>query len=193
MVPFRLFLALAAAAAGSPAVADGDYLGMLRPSAGALALPEPGFYSSLTAPRLSAGLTGGPGLKLGYRYSRFLSVETGFEGAGTGRGMAPDSPWVMPGRGRSAWIDTVGTLPLWKRASLVGRLGAYRAESLPAALAPIEGGRTANRLRYGLGLRLDLSRNLGLQADVERFSPGERAGYSDPEADQVSVGLTWRF
>lgn len=193
MMPTRLLIAFLAVAACAPAGAA-DYLGLLRPSSAALALPETGFYAGLSAPRLSAGLTGGPGLKLGYRYSRFLAVETGFYGAGALQAPKIESPWFMANRGRRAWIDTIATLPLWTHASLFGRFGAFRSEGMPIVQAPQEGtARAGSRLRYGLGLNVDLSRNVGLQAELERHSPGERAGNADTETDQVSVGLTWRF
>ncbi|MND00468.1 hypothetical protein D3C83_190980 [compost metagenome] len=50
------------------------------------------------------------------------------------------------------------------------------------------------RLRYGLGLRYDLTRSLGVRAELERNASLRDPLVSEIESgDQVSVGLSWRF
>jgi len=179
------------------ASAGGDYVGVLRPTSTAIAIPEPGFYWPVAGP-FGAGLPTGPlvgghQLKLGFRYSRYFAVETGFADFGRIEPVLPVTGGAFRGRGFS--MDTVGTLPLWSRGALYGRLGAYRAEGPPTLLGAAEwGGRTGSGLRYGLGLKVDLTHRIGMQAEMERVSPLDRwGGPRDTEADQVSVGVTLRF
>ena len=156
----------------SPAVmAAGDYVGVLRPTAkpAAIAIPEPGFYWPL-AGTLGGGLgpevaTAGMKLRLGYRYSRFLSVEAGYADFGA-KALAPFSGVTSRGRGYS--LETVGTIPLWTRVSLYGRFGAWRSEVGAGLLAGADGiARPGTGLRYGLGLKYDLNRRVGFQAEME--------------------------
>ncbi len=188
------FLALAAS---TVAVAGGDYVGLLRPVSkpAAIAIPEPGFYWPLVGP-----FGGGLGvsapesfkMKLGYRYSRYFSVETGFADVGPLAFRAPIAGSQAQGRGFS--LETVGTLPLWGHAALYGRVGAWRSVGGASLVSAGEGiPRPGAGIRYGLGLKYDLTRRIGLQAEMERFSALDRWGPRDSDTDQVTLGLTWRF
>lgn len=177
--------------------AAGNYVGTLRPVAAAsvLAIPEPGFYwRAGEAPAVQLGaaaLTDGFSMKLGFRFSRYLSLETGYGDKG-----AFPSPFGLPGshRGRGFSMDTLGTLPLWGHGSLYGRLGAWRAD---AGTSLLGSGETFTRpgagIRYGLGFKYDLTRRVGLSAEVERFSPLDRWGTRESDTDQVTLGVRWRF
>lgn len=198
MVPLQRWLA-ALALSVSPAVpAAGDYVGVLRPPAAptALAIPEPGFYW-MPAPLFGGGLgadtaTEGFKLKLGYRYSKFLSVETGYADFGSASLRSPFAG--LPARGREFSMDTFGTVPLWARAALYGRVGAWRSTGGTSLLSGGDGTqRPGAGLRYGLGFKYDLTRRIGLQAEMEHFSPLDRWGLRDADSDQVSVGVSWRF
>lgn len=177
--------------------ASGNYVGVLKPTAalGVIAIPEPGFYwprqssfdASLSPSRGAEGFR----LKLGYRYSRFVAFETGYSESATEPFRASLMGPALRSRGFS--MDTIGTLPLWSRASLYGRLGAWHNGSAPL-LAGWDGAqRPGTGLRYGLGFKVDFTRKFGMQADVERFSSLGRLGPRESDTDQVSVGVTWRF
>lgn len=183
---------------GSVAQAAGDYVGVLRPPAGlsALAIPEPGFYwpsaagfldSSLASPLVAEGFK----LKLGYRYSRYLSVESGYADVGS----APLAMGIAGAgeRSRQFRMDTVGTLPLWTNAELYGRFGAWRSTG-GASLVVMDGtGRPGAGVRYGLGFKYDVTRRVGLHAEMERYSTIDRWGPREADSDQVTLGVTWRF
>lgn len=192
------FLPAVLLAVSPAALAAGDYVGLLRPAARslAIAIPDPGFYWPRDTPFSRSLLvdrpTEGFKLKLGYRYSRYLSVETGYADAGPG---TPGSPFASaPARGRGFSMDTVGTLPLWTHASLYGRFGAWRSAGGVSLLSGAEGSHRAGAgLRYGLGFKYDVTRRIGLQAELERFSPLDRWGPRESDTDQFTVGVTWRF
>jgi len=187
---------LALGAATAAQAGPGDYVGTLRPTAkpAGIAIPEPGFYwpaaGSLGSVLGPQTLAEGFQVKLGYRYSRYLSVETGYANFGNpASGMDASAP-----RGHGFSMDTIGTLPLWGHAALYGRLGAWRSGAGVSLLGGTEPGlRTGSGLRYGLGVKYDLTRSVGLQAEMERFSPLDRWGPREPDSDQFTLGVYWRF
>lgn len=189
-------LYLLALAVAATAQAAGDYVGVLRPTSTAIAIPEPGFYWPVVGP-FGGGLVAGPvteglKLKLGYRYSPYLSVETGFADSGWGTAGPLFAPATARAKGFS--MDTVGTLPLWTHGALYGRLGAYRSGGAMPFLAGGEGNlRAGSGLRYGLGLKYNVTGQFGVQAEMERFAPLDRWRTRESDTDQVSVGVSWRF
>lgn len=130
------------------AMAAGDYVGVLKPSSRLIAIPD----SALRWPMggsLADGVGAGTGtpavqFRLGYQYSRNLSVEAGYSDSGWG---GIRSPFARPATGQ----------------------------------------------RYGLGVKYDFTRSFGLKADMEHYSPFNRWGSREPESDQLTLGVFWRF
>jgi hypothetical protein len=192
------WVAGAALAVAPLAHAGENYVGVLRIPAGlsGLAIPEPGFSwpslpryldSSLASPLGTEGVK----LKLGYRYSRYFAVESRYADFGS-----PSLAGGLAGgneRGRQFRMDTVGTLPLWGKAELYGRLGAWRSTGGASLLAMDGTGRPGAGVRYGLGFKYDLTRVLGLRAEMGHYTPIDRWGSREGDTDRVSVGFTWRF
>lgn len=193
---------LAMALAGLPALAGAaDYVGTLRPSESSLA--PAGVYSFAAIPLQPAGPMGGENgyrLKLGYKYSRYLA----FEGEYVDFGRSPADLFASPGNLASAFrssgfgVDTIATLPVW-RFSFYGRMGAYRGDARgifghsTSLLADPQFTRNT-RWRYGLGMRYDVTKSLGIRAELERYSPlGSPFATEVDAADQFSVGVSWRF
>jgi hypothetical protein len=120
-------------------------------------------------------------------------------------GRAPADIFASPGTLSSAFrnstgfgVDTVATLPVWRSFSFYGRLGAFRGEARnPFATYSTsllgEGAARGTRLRYGLGMRYDFTKALGIHAEMERYSPLGTAQAGDPESELFSVGVNWRF
>jgi hypothetical protein len=190
-------VALLAAVLSGPAL-GADYVGTLR--APQSTFTPAGTYSFATVPG-PAGLAGDGGyrLKLGYKPSRYFAVVG--EVVDFGR---VDNPFASPAdlasqfRSTGFGVDTIAMLPLW-RFSFYGRMGAYRGDARggygwhPMPLADNQFTR-GTRLRYGLGLRYDFTRSLGLRAELERHSPLREPLLTEIDSgDQVSVGLSWRF
>lgn len=180
-----------------------DYVGGLK-------LPKPeaqapsGFFSLASEPATpfsapARNNDGGYRLKLGYQYSRFFSVEGQF----VDFGRAPGDIFASPGNLASAFrsqgmgVDTVATLP-WRSFSFYGRLGAYRGDSHNAFAAYstsllTDASPRNTRWRYGLGMRYDFTKSLGVRAEVERYSPLGTPLDTQAETDLISVGVSWRF
>ena len=109
----------------------------------------------------------------------------------------PIQPFRSPGdlssafRGTGFALDATATLPVW-RFSFYGRLGAYRGDPFSAystSLLP-ESSR-AMRYRYGLGMRYDFTRSLGMSAELGHNSP--TGAPLDIDADLFTLGLSYRF
>jgi OmpA-OmpF porin, OOP family len=188
------FVVLPLAAAGAD-----NYLGVLKPPQSSLA--PTGLYSFATGPTSITTLSpeNGYRLKLGYKYSRFLSVEGEFSDFAR-----PSDIFANPASLTSAFrstgfaVDTVATLPVW-RFSFYGRLGAYHGDrngfnTYSTTLLESQAGR-GTRWRYGLGVRYDITKALGIRAELERYSTlGLGSPFAgDMDSDQVTVGVSWRF
>ena len=198
-------LAAVLTATVSLAAAAEDYVGGLKPPKSVLFTPT---FSLASEPlNTLAGFTparaaadSGYRLKLGYKYSRYFSVE----GQIVDFGRAPADVFASPGNLASAFrnsgmgVDTVATLPVWRSFSFYGRLGAHRGETRSAfatystSLLTDNAARGA-RWRYGLGMRYDFTKALGIHAELERYSPLGSPLQADSDADLFSVGLAWRF
>ena len=178
--------------------AAGDYVGTLKPSQSTLA-PAVGMYSFLSDPAPSSMTEDGYRFKLGYQYSRYLAVEGEMVDFGRAR-----DPFSNPANLASAFrstgfgVDTIAMLPIW-RFSFYGRMGAYRGDARGSmsfsqlAAADPQATRGA-RWRYGLGLRYDFTKSLGVRAELERHSAFGTNLLTDVDSgEQVSVGVSWRW
>jgi hypothetical protein len=190
----RLVILMAAALPLS-AGAQSNYLGVLKPPrdflAGAYSFSGPA--AAVNAP----GIDPGQRLTLGYKYSRYFSVE----GELVDPGRAALDPFASPAslaggvRSTGFGVDTIATLPVW-RFSFYVRVGAFRGDALHGPLQPpslLADGVKGTRWRAGLGMRYDFTKSLGIKAELERQSPFAAPFAPEGEADQFSVGVSWRF
>jgi OmpA-OmpF porin, OOP family len=198
-------LAVLAIVAALPALASAeDYVGSLRlprsaqqfGSSFSLASEPINTFSpwqSDSALRAENGMK----LRLGYQYSRYLSVQSEF----IDYGRSSADVFASPGSLTSAFRNNTGygasavaTVPVWRSFSFYGRLGAYHGDPRNefSTYSTSLVGNAGTSWRYGLGMRYDFSPRVGVHADVERYSPiGTPLG--EPEGDQFSIGVNWRF
>ena len=198
MKPKAIIIAVFASALPGAALAN-DYVGTLRAPQSTLTPPGVYSFSSAPDPMAAPAADSGYRMKLGYKPSRYFAVEG--EVVDFGRiedpfRSAPDLSSQL--RSTGFGVDTIAMLPIW-RFSFYGRMGAYRGDGRagyawhPMPLAEGQFARNT-RLRMGLGLRYDFTRSLGVRAELERNSPLRDPWLSELDsADQVSVGLSWRF
>lgn len=185
------------------AAAAGDYLGTLKLPKGGVPGPAALYsFTTLSEPPAPASTTLPPErplrLKLGYRYSRYFSLEGELNDVARAPAdlFTTMEPSASPFRSSSYGVDTVATLPVW-RFSFYGRMGAYHGEpGFPFAAystSLVGDSASRNHWRYGLGVRYDFTSSLGVRAQVERYSPlGSPLG-TESDADLFSIGLSWRF
>jgi hypothetical protein len=180
------------------AAAAENYFGVLRPPAQANFAPGAYYsFSSLSANPRPTHADTSHRFRLGYKLSPYLSLEGDLTDYAR-----PGDPFANPARLGSSFrstgfaVDTVATLPLW-RFSFYGRMGAYRGDrNGPLTLASAQAFDPARGMhwRYGLGLRYDFTKSLGVQAELERHSLSMGTPLAgDIDADQFSVGVSWRF
>ena len=110
-------------------------------------------------------------LLAGYRLNRSFAAEGGYA-------------WLFDKDGAEATafeLVAVGSLPIANRFSIFGKLGFANAyiEAPPIDEEKVQ-------LTYGVGLQYDVSGNLGLRAQWQRYDTAE-------EIDLFSLGVVWKF
>ena len=193
--------ALALVALPACALADGDYLGLLKPPPQSSLSPTGIYYSFKASSALESlptfGLDSGNRFRLSYKPSRYFAVEGQYVDFSTNASDVFAGPGNLASQFRSTGfgVDTIATVPIWRQFSFYGRLGAYSGtrELFAPNVSLLGEASRSTRLRYGLGLRYDFTKSLGIRAEMERYSPLGSPGSGDPEADLFSVGLMWRF
>ena len=195
-------LLLVAAAAGAQAPTAGFYGGVTLRENGAEqavaigAAGNPDRFVSLAAMPGAQALVFG-----GYRWRNDLALEAA---------LATIDGYRLSGRGgvglmlpagddpSRAWnVDVYGSWAFARRFSLYGRLGYSQAETTPlySTSVAIADRRIRDGLNYGVGLRYDVNRSLGLKLEYARVgSDALDAGSTAlPDGDQVQFGLQVRF
>jgi opacity protein-like surface antigen len=145
----------------------------------------------------------------GYRFGNELALEASLAsteryalepgGPGARRGVGLSLvPSQIPGRTYNA--DVYTTWSVLPRFALYGRLGYAQTDTngnpALAALPPGDPRRGREGVNYGLGLRYDVNRALGLRLEYARFGhfAGETLqGGLLPDTDQVQLGVQLRF
>ena len=141
------------------------------------------------------------GMKLGYRFTPYFSVEGRFAGNYADRATF-NSPDVFQraaatARPKTMGLDLVGSLPIFKSLSLEGRAGfraeQHGAESLISGFATSAANpRAVNTGALGVGVQYNFNNSLGLRFEVER----SRKFFNDRgnlDAENVTFGVHWRF
>jgi opacity protein-like surface antigen len=144
----------------------------------------------------------------GYRWASDIALEGSFEtadryalqpaDAGTPRGVGL-ALVATPIASRSWNADVYTSWSFRKSFALYGRFGYSQSDSVPAyalaSLSPTDARRLRDGMNYGVGLRYDFSRALGLRLEYARFSrfAGEAITGPLPDSDQVRFGMQFRF
>jgi len=144
----------------------------------------------------------------GYRWANELALEAAV-GTTDRLVLRPDNATGPQGMGlalangsdasqRSWNVDLYTSWGFAKSVSLYGRLGylqndqasAYAGTVLPGDLR-----RNRDGVNYGVGLRYDVNRALGLRLEYARFgrTAGDTISGVLPDSDQVQLGLQFRF
>ena len=138
----------------------------------------------------------------GYRWRGDVALEAAFGSenyrlpgrGGIGLVLPPDDDVAS----RRWNVDLQGSWAFWRSLSLYGRMGYSQSEIAPfyrtsVASAPGEW-RTRDGLNYGVGLRYDVTRSLGVRLEYARAGLlGSEATSATPYDDQVQFGVQFRF
>ena len=204
-----LMLAAAVTTASMAPVAHAQYYGGVVLSGGQ-ARPEFGFNGAekpseiVDLTQLSRGLSlsteSSVGMKLGYRFTRYFSVEGRFASSYADRATFNSLDVFQRAaavRAKTIGLDLVGSLPIFKSLSLEGRAGfraeQHGAESLISGFATSAANpRAVNTGALGVGVQYNFNSSLGLRFEVER----SRKFFNDRgnlDAENVTFGVHWRF
>lgn len=206
VLSLALALGLPGAVAGAAEVArDGFYGGIaLRDATGeqGVAIRD----ASNPWMRLAPSATEGPASQAlvygGYRWRRDVALEAALGSESyrlPGRGGVG---LVLPGDDDGAsrrWnVDVQGSWAFWRSLSLYGRVGYSQSELAPlyrtSVIETPADARTRDGMNYGVGLRYDVTRSLGVRLEYARtglFAGDVVSGM--PYDDQVQFGLQFRF
>jgi OmpA-OmpF porin, OOP family len=144
------------------------------------------------------------GLKLGYQITPNVAVEGNYTELGKwsyNATVTPAGTLTTNLKATGFGLDLVGTVPIFEKFSLLGRAGVQRTktEGTFAGTGSIEtfntnATQTTSAGKFGIGLQYDVSKNLGLRLEVERFRKlGGNALGSAFDADNYSFGVLLRF
>jgi len=141
------------------------------------------------------------GMKLGYRFTPYFSVEGRYAGNYSARSAFNSLDIfqrdVPAARAKSMGLDLVGSLPIFKSLSLEGRAG-FRSEqngaesTLNGIATSVATSRAVNTGALGVGVQYNFNSSLGLRFEVER----SRKFFHDRgnlDAENVTFGVYWRF
>lgn len=135
----------------------------------------------------------------GYQFNKNFAVELGYTDLGESSfaGSLPPFGTVTATLESTAWeLVAVGILPLADRFSVYGKIGMYRAETdfsgSVSGLGSVSESDSNTDLTFGIGVRFDFTKNLGVRGEWQRYSD---VGPSDLESDLdvISVGVIWKF
>lgn len=145
----------------------------------------------------------------GYRWANDVALEGSFStadryalrpsDAAAPRGVGLSLAGTPDAMSRTWNADVYTSWSFFKRFALYGRLGYAQSESAPGyalgTLSPTDARRLRDGVNYGVGLRYDVTRALGLRLEYARFSrfAGETVTGPLPESDQVQLGMQFRF
>lgn len=166
---------------------------------------DTGFYAGFSLGQATADDTctgiSGPGVSCddkdtawkilgGYQFNRNLALEFGYIDLGEVSASGP---------GGSASIESsafelvaLGILPLADKFSVYGKVGLYRGET--DATAPgISLSESNTDLTFGIGVRYDITRNLGIRGEWQKYQDVGGGEIGEADVDVISVGIIWRF
>ena len=144
------------------------------------------------------------GLKLGYQFTPYVAVEGNYTDLGKYSYQANVQPTgslnselTVKGYG----LDLIGTLPIIDKFSLLGKAGVQRMKTDGAFggsgsidLVTSGASQTSTTGKLGFGVQYDVTKNLGLRLEVERFRKlGGSALGSVFDADNYSLGVLFKF
>jgi OOP family OmpA-OmpF porin len=123
----------------------------------------------------------------GYQFNKNLAVELGYANLGEA---SASGAGVTANVEVTAWdLVAVGSLPLMDRLSGYGKLGLFKADAELTSNVGVSDDDSETGITFGLGLRYDFTRNLGVRAEWQRY---QEVG-DDLDVDVMSVGVIWKF
>lgn len=135
----------------------------------------------------------------GYQFNQYIAIEGGYYDLGkvTFNGVLTTGP-VTSGsfKSKAYALSAVGSLPVGDSFALLARLGLARGDQKGTVIVGGVGASASDdstEFTYGLGLRYDLTRNMALRAQWERFRVGGTNVGGKNDVDLYSLDFVYRF
>ena len=130
----------------------------------------------------------------GYQLNRNIAVEAGYVDMGKASVAGPQG---FTSAESNAWqIGAVGSLPLSQQFALTGKLGVARTSTDSSGIVngtAFAGTQHNTAPTYGLGLRYDLSQNVALRGDWDRYRIQSGAFGGKSDSDLFTLGAQFKF
>jgi OmpA-OmpF porin, OOP family len=129
----------------------------------------------------------------GYQFNKNLAVELGY--TDVGEASASAGPFTASIEVAIWELVAVGSWPFTPNFSAYGKLGMYRGDTELTTNAPgISNESESNTdLTYGIGVRWDFTKNLGLRAEYQVYSDVGGGNIGEGDVDVISIGVIWKF
>ena len=124
----------------------------------------------------------------GYQFHPNIGVELGYVDLGKATANVGGLGGDVKADGWTAHV--VGSIPVWNRFALFGRVGAIHGESKTGGAFGSHKDRGTD-LAYGAGVRFGVTNNLDVSAEWDRFRFDTTN--RDADVDLISVGLRFKF
>jgi len=127
----------------------------------------------------------------GYQINRNFAAELGYADLGKAKA---DAAGLTAEIKSSAWdLSLIGSYPINEQFSIFGRLGVYMADTKADTNFGINESHSNNDLTYGFGARYDVTQNLGLRAEWQRYSQVGGGDIGKSDVDVLGVTALWKF
>ena len=122
----------------------------------------------------------------GYQFNKNLAVELGY----TDLGEASASGASL--EANAIEVVAVGSWPFTPQFSAYGKVGFFRGD---AELSDSSGSVSESNtdLTYGIGVRWDFTKNLGLRAEYQIYTNLGGGALVESDVDVISIGVIWKF
>jgi OOP family OmpA-OmpF porin len=123
------------------------------------------------------------GLFAGYQFNPYVAAEVAYHDLGSisAPGASID--------GQALELVGVGSVPVTSAFSVYGKLGGYRGEAKGLGISE-----TNNDWTYGLGVQYDVTPNIGVRGEWQRYADLGGGGFNaTTNVDVLRVGALWRF
>jgi OmpA-OmpF porin, OOP family len=121
----------------------------------------------------------------GYQFNRYIAAEVAYTDLGK---VKASGPTVSAEVKSNAWeLVGVGSYPIGASGfAPYAKLGVYRGESKLSSSSGVSDKDTSNDWTAGLGVRYDITKNVAVRAEWQRYN-------GDADIDMLSIGALYKF
>ena len=127
----------------------------------------------------------------GYQINRSFAAELGYHNLGKAKASAGGATAEVEA---NAWeLVGIGAYPVMDNFSVYGKLGLYSGKAKGTSNFGVSASDTNTDFTFGFGAQYDLSRQLGVRGEYQKYNDlgGDNVGKTD--VDVFSIGVIWRF